>query len=294
MTKKVDQPTLAANRQTEIKSGGQVTGSDIRTWQPYYWAFAGVIPFIFYAFDAAMRASYPETQAPNVSLTAQLLIMFGFYAIWMAVPRLVWEITTRSILQDADDLEKLLARVAVAGGLLCAGHLLILTIILRYLYSSPGWGVRELIYSYGEVCLGNAAIWLMAYAVAAAIIIFRIFSILPKDEQQRRYEVRQNGKIWSFPFDEIFWIKAAGNYAELHTVRGVMLVRKSLTQIVAEVAGGSFIQSHRSALINGAHVVAIKRQSDGSGYLVELSNDEFAPLSRRNHSDFREALRSVQ
>lgn len=286
-------PIHTQTSQSERKrSSGSIALENIR-WRPYYWVLAGVIPFVFYAFDAAMRASYPETRAPNVSLVAQLSIMFGFYAMWISVPRVIWEIAAYSIRQNGVDLRIILARTAIAGMMLCAFHLLILTVILRYLYSPPGWGIRELIYSYGEVCLSNAAIWLMAYAIVVAIVAYGTISIIPKARPQSRYEVRQNGKTWSFSFDEIFWIKAAGNYAELHTTRGIMLVRKSLTQIVEEVAGGNFIQSHRSALINGAHVVAIKPRSDGSGYVVELSNNEFAPLSRRNHSDFREALRSV-
>ncbi len=279
--------------ESEFAPEGQDAKLSETQWLPGYWVLAGLIPFVFYAFDAAMRTSYPETQAPNVSLLVQLSVMFGFYGLWVFVPRLIWQSVAMSIRSYGRDIKKAVAQLLILGVILCAAHLLFLTLILRTIYSPPGWGIRELIYSYGEVCLGNAAIWLMAYGVVAAVILYRLNAPDEPVPQQSRYEVRQNGKIWSIQFDDIFWIKAAGNYAELHTNRGTMLVRKTLTLVSNEVADGNFIRSHRSALINGKHVVAIKSQSDASGYIVELSSGDAAPLSRRYHAEFRQALLSV-
>ncbi|WP_299194277.1 LytTR family DNA-binding domain-containing protein [uncultured Erythrobacter sp.] len=277
----------------EPKHGIGVGQSGSPRWQASYWILAALIPFVFYAFEAAMRTSYPETQAPNVSLLAQLSIMFAFYAVWVLVPWLVWQSVASSIRANGRDIRKAGMRLVVVGVASCTAHLLLLTIILLSMYSQQAWGPRELLYSFGEVCLGNAAMWFMAYAVAASLVLYARFSVVRRPPQKSRYEVRQNGKIWSIPYDEISWIKAAGNYAELHTDRGQMLVRKTLSFVESEIADGTFIKSHRSALVNGKHVIAIKNQDDGSGYAVELRNGESAPLSRRHHADFREALLSI-
>lgn len=278
--------------------GGSVSGPDglalgIR-WIAHYWLLAAVIPLVFFAFDAITTSAYPTKQAPNVSLSVQLGLKLGFYALWIIVPRIIWSSVAREAVLPAQDQARLLLRLLLTGAGLCATHLLVLTVLLRVMYSPPGWGVTDLVYSFGEVCLSNAAMWMMAFGIASAVVVYHIRSHSILEPVRKRLEVRQNGKAWSVPLVEVFWIKATGNYAELHTARGIMLIRRPLAQISAEIGDDKFIQSHRSALINARHVVAIKPQEGGSGYLVQLANGESAPLSRRNLVDFKQKLALVE
>lgn len=262
-------------------------------WQGIFWAYASLIPIIFYGFDAAMISSYSPSRAPNVTLATQLALMLVFYFFWVLVPRSIWSVFSSFLEGLEREISQLMMRLILVGMGLCLVHMLMLTLLLRYMHSSPGWGLRELIYSFGETCLGNAAIWTLAYAVATAAIWLKVATLIPETEKRQRYEARQYGKTWTFPLSDIYWIKAAGNYVELHTVRGIMMVRKSLSQVEAELAGCKFISSHRSALVNAEHVVAIEPAKTGSGYDILLSNEERAPLSRRNHPEFRRALSAI-
>ena len=117
-------------------------------WQSHYWVYAALIPFVFFAFDAITTSFYTAKQAPNFSLSAQLLLKLGFYALWIAVPRIVWLSVVRRADSSTLRRAQLLVRLAVTGAGLCAVHLLVLTVLLRQMYSPPGWGITELVYSY--------------------------------------------------------------------------------------------------------------------------------------------------
>ena len=194
------------------------------------------------------------------------------------------------------DWQKLLLRLGLLGVAFASVHLFLFTLIKLTLFATRTWMWEpiHMLHNYGEVWLGFAGLWLLVYVLACLIILayFRPGNPEPKTALTR-YEVRENGKTLSISIDDIHWISAAGNYVELHTARGVTMVRKTLAQIAAELSGGPFVKSHRSALINGRHVTAIKAKEDSSGYVVQLSNGEEAPLSRRQLSKFKEILKTI-
>ena len=262
-------------------------------WQPAYWIAAAAIPILFFAFQAITNSLYPETRALNGTLPVQLAAMFLFYALWVVVPVLIWRVVRDNVSDGTIDYPAVVRRLFLIAAILCPLHLLLLAFILRLLYSPPGWGFPELVYSFGEVCLSNAALWLTAYGAVVLVVVLAINSRLASQSINHRYEIRQNGKIWSIDYSEIYWIKAAGNYAELHTAHGVMMVRKSLGQISRELDDGDFIASHRSILINGQHVVSIKPKHKSDSHLVELTTGDSVPLSRRNLRSFRDRLQLV-
>ena len=77
---------------------------------------------------------------------------------------------------------------------------------------------------------------------------------------------------------EIDWVEAQGNYVALHVQGKVMLMRQTLAELEAQLAGHGFIRTHRGALVNGERMQAIISRA-GSELGVRLTNGEVAPLS---------------
>ncbi|GJL95651.1 MAG: hypothetical protein DHS20C05_20560 [Hyphococcus sp.] len=265
------------------------------SWRRIYWLYAAIIPLTLYAFDATRIIFYHIARSPNVGLAAQLSLTFLFYGLWILVPRLIWPLAVQAV-SRASRWGKKLIPIAGFGLALAVFHLLVLTYSRLIMYSRAAfqWEPIHILHIYGGVWLRFGGIWILAYMIYAAAIFYILTRTHPKPPPPARYEVRENGKTLSIPLEEIYWIKAAGNYVELHTTRGVTMVRKTLNQISQELSGGEFLKSHRSALINGRHVVAIKPREDTTGYSVQLSNETEAPLSRRRLKAFKDLLKAVK
>ena len=94
---------------------------------------------------------------------------------------------------------------------------------------------------------------------------------------------------------DIAFIRAAGNYTELHLAGGAaLLVLRPLTTWETQLAGAPFVRAHRSLLVNLDFVERIER---GEGYTYDLfvrGHAEPLPMSRRRATELkgrREAFR---
>ena len=94
---------------------------------------------------------------------------------------------------------------------------------------------------------------------------------------------------------EIAFIRAAGNYTELHLAAGPpLLVLRPLSTWETQLAGAPFVRVHRSLLVNLDFVERIER---GEGYTYDLFLRGYAeplPMSRRRATELkgrREAFR---
>ena len=259
-------------------------------WRRHYWLVAGIIPLLFFIFEVLTVSAYPNMRAPNVGLVAQLTFMLGFFALWVLVPRTIWVFAKEPVVKSL--AVQLLFKLLVAGVLMSIIHLLLLTFVLRMMHSPPGWGLSHLLHSFGEVWLSKALIWLLAYTVAAGMIVFVMLRQPSKSANVSRIEVRHKGKTRLLPLSDIYWIQASGNYTEIHSSDGLMVIRKPLSQFARELAGAGFLKSHRSALVNTRHVCAVKPGGNGQGYVVLLEDGHEAPLSRRALSEFKALVKN--
>ena len=94
---------------------------------------------------------------------------------------------------------------------------------------------------------------------------------------------------------DIAFIRAAGNYTELHFAGGQpLLVLRALSTWEAQLAGAPFVRVHRSLLVNLDFVEHVER---GEGYTYDLfvrGHAEPLPMSRRRATELkgrREAFR---
>ena len=265
-------------------------------WRSIYWLYGAIIPAALYAFEAIKITLYHVARAPNVNLLTQLAIMLVFYGLWVFAPRFAWALAAQLMRRETVRWEAIFLRLALLGLILSAAHLFVLTLLMLFMHAQAAWVWEpiHILHAFGETWLGYGGLWLIAYSIAAGGILFVLNEARPHAAPLARYEVRENGKVHSIPLADIFWVKASGNYAELRTIRGVILVRKTLSQIEKEFGSERFFRSHRSALINGRHVLAIKPERDGSGFTVQLANEEAPPLSRRKASALRALLKSLK
>ncbi len=264
-------------------------------WRAIYWLYAASIPVVLYAFAAIKVLLYHVARAPNVDLITQLAVLLVFYGIWIFIPRLCWALTAKARSNPKSGFSDTVLRLGALGLFLSGVHVFLDTILHLFMNARVAWAWEpvHVVHKYGEIWLESIGLWLMVYVAISAMVLRLQTKDLPGDPPPTRYEVRENGKSLSIPFADIYWIKAAGNYVELRTVRGAMMVRKTLAQISDDFSAGGFLKSHRGALINGRHVLAIKLRDDSSSFVVQLTNGDEAPLSRRNLSVFKKTLKTV-
>lgn len=93
--------------------------------------------------------------------------------------------------------------------------------------------------------------------------------------------VRESGRIHRLRAGEVLAVSAAGNYVELKLADGrALLWRNSLSDVERLLGPMGFVRTHRSWLVNRAHVRSVRPV--GSGDREVLLADALAvPLSRR-------------
>lgn len=259
----------------------ETSGDASGRWRKSFWLVSALPPLILYGFEALRVTLYHTAQSPNMGTTKQLGLTLLVFGVWIFVPRAAWRVISFAMNRNIKT-ENILVGLTGLGLLLAIAHLFLLTLLRLSLFATQAWLWRpiHILHNYGEVWLSFGAIWLTGYV----ILSLTIWTFLRREPVERaaappRYEVREKGETLLIALDEIFWIKAAGNYVELHTVRGVKMLRKTLASIEIELANAGFLKAHRSALINVRHVTSIK--NEGSGFMVVLANEHQAPLSRR-------------
>lgn len=105
-----------------------------------------------------------------------------------------------------------------------------------------------------------------------------------------QFDIRDGARLLRVAVADILAVRSAGNYAEFLLVDGRQpLMRATLTQLTGELSVHGLLRTHRSWLINCAHVRGLEPEGSGD-YAVTLSDGSKAPLSRR----FPDALESLR
>lgn len=98
--------------------------------------------------------------------------------------------------------------------------------------------------------------------------------------------VRDSGKTYFIPYDEVIWIEAAGDYSLLHTTDREYAVRVTLRALADELPPARFARVHRSAIIGVSHVREIRRLAKGEAMIALASGAEVkASRSYRDRID---------
>lgn len=92
--------------------------------------------------------------------------------------------------------------------------------------------------------------------------------------------IKVAGGSYLLPFQDIDWIAAAGDYAEIHAGRRRLLTDRSLVMLVEQLPKEQFARIHRSAIVRLDRVREVRRLGRGDAQLM-LCTGQVLRLSRR-------------
>jgi two-component system LytT family response regulator len=95
-----------------------------------------------------------------------------------------------------------------------------------------------------------------------------------------RIVIKSAGEVCFIKTRDIDWIEAADYYACLHVGQRAHLLRRSLSDLEAELDSNLFCRVHRSSIVNLERVSSLKLQEDGE-YEVLLETGARVRMSRR-------------
>lgn len=130
----------------------------------------------------------------------------------------------------------------------------------------------------------------------AAILLDRSLHALAaahdRDRSSRflsRFLVRTTGRITIVDVDDVDWIRAAGDYLELHSSTRLHLLRGSLSELDARLDPRRFVRIHRSVIVRIDRVSRIEPALHGD-LVLTLHDGTHLRLSRTYRDRFETAL----
>jgi two-component system LytT family response regulator len=101
----------------------------------------------------------------------------------------------------------------------------------------------------------------------------RILEMLQRDSTRyvSRFPVRVGSRIHLVLVEDIDWIAAAGDYAELHSGGRCHLLRETMNSLEQKLDPGQFLRIHRSRIVR-ARCIRELRSLDNREYVVKLSD----------------------
>jgi len=108
-------------------------------------------------------------------------------------------------------------------------------------------------------------------------------------ERPERFLVRKLGRDFLVATEEIEWIRAAGNYVNLHVRGHDYPLRSTMTEISGRLDPGRFVRIQRSYIVNLAQVASIE-PIDGGEARIHLKDGTVLPCSRSYRAALRERL----
>lgn len=106
----------------------------------------------------------------------------------------------------------------------------------------------------------------------------------------RQIPYEQEGRTQFFSTDAVAAIRAEGHYTHLYTAAGQHFCSWSITEAERRLAQTDFIKTHRSYLINPAHVSGFERLKDNGVCHFDIPGLAKVPVSRSRLKDVRAAL----
>jgi two-component system LytT family response regulator len=94
-----------------------------------------------------------------------------------------------------------------------------------------------------------------------------------------RIMVKDGGRIFFQPVDDIDWIESADYYSRLHVGTATHLIRESMSSLEEQLDPTRFIRIHRTAIVNADRVQEL-RLDYTNRHVVLLKNGTTLPLSR--------------
>lgn len=107
-----------------------------------------------------------------------------------------------------------------------------------------------------------------------------------------RLAIKSAGQVAFVKLSEIDWIEAADYYACLHVGSTTHMLRRSMSELEAELDPAAFCRIHRSSIVNLDRVRGLKLSEDGE-YDVLLESGARLRLSRRYRKQLQSRMASA-
>ncbi|OEK03164.1 hypothetical protein BFP97_17270 [Roseivirga sp. 4D4] len=116
----------------------------------------------------------------------------------------------------------------------------------------------------------------------------RVNASRKEEDLMKRFEIRENGRLFYVEFDNVLWIEALDHYQKVHTQTGYHLISDTMKRLETKLPPDVFGRAHRSYFINKSHVKSICRKSEGpKGTFVVLSDGRELKLGESYKSRFK-------
>jgi len=109
-----------------------------------------------------------------------------------------------------------------------------------------------------------------------------------KEHYPKRMFVRIGKKIVAVEMEDIIWIKAEGDYSEIHTHEQSLLCSTGLGRLEEKLDPERFIRVHRSYIIASDKIKSL--ESDGGGFSGTMSDGSTIRISRSKADKIRDLL----
>lgn len=114
---------------------------------------------------------------------------------------------------------------------------------------------------------------------------------IPVPAPLREFSVRTGRRVTFVSVEDIDWIEAQGDYAQLHVGNKEYLLRESLTYLESRLDTGSFLRIHRSAIVRINRIVRVDARPNRD-CVVTLAGGSLLRVSRTYSHHLRNLLRN--
>lgn len=263
-----------------------------------FWIVAFLVNALFNSLTVIMdvqRSALPYAAwKPVVWETSSGLLMLLLVPVVVAF--------TRRYPLHRDSWRALLPRYAAASVVWSLAHVLGMVALRKLAYASQGehydfgnWPL-ELGYEYlkdvrefvATVALIHAYRFILLRLQGEASLLAEPDVGPPVEaiERPERFLVRKLGKEFLVAANDIEWIQAAGNYANLHVRGRDYPLRSTIAGVETRLDPQRFARVHRSYIVNLDHVAMIEPLETGDARL-HLKDGTTLPCSRRYRNELR-------
>jgi hypothetical protein len=246
-----------------------------------------VIVFVFWTLDTLSKRN--ERLFQGVGLDDFRLIaeqVTSGLAVWMLIPAVAWWLTRFPI--SPGQIGSKVAGHVLGSALFAAAHYFIMMAMRAVVYP---WFGRT--WQHSDFWLNNL---LVEYQkdIKIYVGIVAIVTVYRRFRQQRsqvadRLAVQTGSGERLLEFGEIDCLEASRNYVSVYANDKEFLLRETLSSLESRLAVRGFLRTHRSFLVNRAHVAGIE-PGDSGGQDIVLKSGRKVPLSRSRRAEVRAAL----
>lgn len=267
-----------------------------RRWTPV--AVVTTLLAVAVAGNIASSVDQMSRSGRTVALLPLVIDELTSAAAWLTVlPIIAWASTR--LLPPRAPLVRTLTGYAAFIPLMSLAHYLLTRLMRGFVSLIQGEGFEVVVSRSGYIAdlyrdVLTCLLLGVVYAGAVRLLARRIESEGVNVTPPPPLEIRDGAQTTYLALNDILWIEAAGNYAQIHTRNGrVVLMRSTLARLTERLDDAGFIRIHRSRLVNAAAVTGMENLPAGDALLNLCSGAEILASRRyRPHLISRLSARS--